>query len=179
MTAWYAGLITLLGAIAIALAAWLVASRQTPSAPVDQVQPRVYLVRRWYFLGLTLLIIVLLALTLRRLPYAAAATTGVATVRVEGRTWAWRIEAAGADSVAGPLRLPSGQPVVFDVTSGDVNHGFAIYTPEGTLLAQVQAMPGYHNRLSVVFPRPGTYTVLCLEYCGIAHHAMLSSIEVE
>lgn len=179
MTAWNAGLLTAAGAIAIALAAWLIAARQHPPLAIDEVQPRVYAVRRWYFVALGLLLSVMLVRTLGQLPYPTGATATAATLRVEGRTWAWQIVSGPVDTSAGPLHLTAGEPVVFDVTSGDVNHGFAIYTPEGALLAQVQAMPGYHNRLAVVFPRPGIYPVLCLEYCGLAHHAMLASITVE
>jgi cytochrome c oxidase subunit 2 len=39
-------------------------------------------------------------------------------------------------------------------------------------------MPGYVNRLRVQFDRPGTYQVLCLEFCGMSHHAMRGLIEV-
>ena len=70
------------------------------------------------------------------------------------------------------------QSVRFDVTSADVNHGFGIYTREGRLVAQTQAMPGYVNRLRLQFDRPGTYRVMCLEFCGLSHHVMTGVIEV-
>jgi cytochrome c oxidase subunit 2 len=44
--------------------------------------------------------------------------------------------------------------------------------------SQTQAMPGYMNRLRVTFDQPGTYTVLCLEFCGMAHHRMRGVVEV-
>ena len=50
--------------------------------------------------------------------------------------------------------------------------------PDGALLTQVQAMPGYTNRLIYRFDRTGTYTVRCLEYCGIFHHFMLTKFIV-
>jgi cytochrome c oxidase subunit II len=34
------------------------------------------------------------------------------------------------------------------------------------------------NRLVYTFARPGRYRVLCLEYCGLAHHGMNSEFEV-
>ena len=40
-------------------------------------------------------------------------------------------------------------------------------------------MPGYVNRLRVRFDRPGTYPVMCLEYCGMSHHVMRGVIEVQ
>jgi len=40
-------------------------------------------------------------------------------------------------------------------------------------------MPGYVNRLRVHFERAGTYTVLCLEYCGMGHHRMRGVVDVK
>ena len=69
--------------------------------------------------------------------------------------------------------------VEFRVTTLDVNHGFSLYAPDGHLVAQTQAMPGYVNRLRVTFDQPGTYTVLCLEFCGMSHHRMRGVVEVD
>lgn len=66
----------------------------------------------------------------------------------------------------------------FRGTRSDVNHGFGICDAAGTLVAQTQAMPGYVNRLTHVFAVPGTYQVLCLEYCGLVHHNMIAEINV-
>jgi heme/copper-type cytochrome/quinol oxidase subunit 2 len=30
-----------------------------------------------------------------------------------------------------------------------------------------------------MFPEPGSYTVLCLEFCGMAHHRMRGVVEVK
>jgi cytochrome c oxidase subunit 2 len=40
-------------------------------------------------------------------------------------------------------------------------------------------MPGYVNRLRVRFDRAGTYRVMCLEFCGMSHHAMKGVVEVK
>jgi cytochrome c oxidase subunit 2 len=40
-------------------------------------------------------------------------------------------------------------------------------------------MPGYTNRLQVRFDQPGKYEILCLEYCGVAHHVMAATITVQ
>ena len=73
----------------------------------------------------------------------------------------------------------AGQEVEFQVTSADVNHGFAIYKNKTRLLAQTQAMPGYVNKLRYKFTEPGEYEVLCLEYCGLAHHGMSAKFTVK
>jgi len=72
--------------------------------------------------------------------------------------------------------VPANKPIAFLVTSRDVNHAFGIYTEDGRLIAQVQAMPGYVNKLVVTLP-PGKYRIMCLEYCGVAHHLMTAVIE--
>jgi cytochrome c oxidase subunit 2 len=44
--------------------------------------------------------------------------------------------------------------VVFEVTYGDINHGFGVYVMNGRLIAQTQAMPDYINPLIHVFSKP-------------------------
>jgi cytochrome c oxidase subunit 2 len=74
--------------------------------------------------------------------------------------------------------VPAGQPVEIRVTTADVNHGFGLYDANNRLVTQTQAMPGFTNVIRHVFTTPGTYRVLCLEYCGLGHHTMFSQIVV-
>lgn len=90
-------------------------------------------------------------------------------VDVVGMQWSWQIT---------PDTVQAGSPVEFRVTSKDVNHGFAVYAPDGRIVTQVQAMPGYTNKLVHTFTQPGTYLVQCLEYCGMGHVPMQSQIKV-
>ncbi|MEO8803523.1 MAG: cytochrome oxidase [Rudaea sp.] len=90
-------------------------------------------------------------------------------VNVVGRQWSWQID---------PATVLAGSPVEFRVTSADVNHGFAIYAPDGLIVTQTQAMPGFTNKLVHTFTQPGTYKVMCLEYCGVGHAPMTSEFTV-
>ena len=90
-------------------------------------------------------------------------------VTAESGQWYWNLS---------HFELPIGAPIVFKLTTIDVNHGFGLYDEDFNLVTQAQAMPGYTNKLNHVFTKPGTYTVACLEYCGVAHHAMLAEINV-
>lgn len=92
-----------------------------------------------------------------------------ARVQVNSEQWDWTLT---------PDTVPAHVPVEFDVTSRDVNHGFGLYGPHDGIVAQVQAMPGYTNRLILDFDEPGTYTVRCLELCGAGHYLMQSSLTV-
>ncbi|PXV76312.1 hypothetical protein [Nitrosomonas eutropha] len=78
-----------------------------------------------------------------------------------------------------PATVKSGQPVEFQVSAADVNHGFGIYDENLVLIAQTQAMPGYTNKLIHTFDKPGKFKILCLEYCGLAHHVMITELTVE
>ena len=60
-----------------------------------------------------------------------------------------------------------------------MTHNFAVYDFNGAVKAQVQAMPGYVNRLRTRFESAGAYPILCLEYCGLAHHVMRSAVTVK
>lgn len=70
------------------------------------------------------------------------------------------------------IEIKKGELVEFRVTSKDVNHGFGVYNDKMQLVTQVQAMPGYINRLRWKFDKPGMYKVLCLEFCGKGHQDM-------
>jgi len=107
------------------------------------------------------------------LPYVKAQSdkTGVThEIDIEGRQWYWLLSEAD---------VSAGDTVVFNVTASDVNHGLGVYNSDLRMLGQTQAMPGYTNSVKVSFDQPGTYKLLCMEYCGLAHHAMVSNFVVK
>lgn len=128
-------------------------------------------VRRGLFIALLLLGIAVAYQTLwpYPIPSQQAALKAEQVVEVIGRQWQWQLSAT---------QIKAGVPVEFRVTSADVNHGFAIYGPNDRIVVQTQAMPGFENRILHTFKDPGIYRILCLEYCGIAHHGMVSQFEV-
>jgi cytochrome c oxidase subunit 2 len=148
-----------------------VISQATRQADASWVQAQSYVIRRWFFLALVAagLVAILATLLPFPIPDQHAASGAAQIVKVTGHQWAWEVS-------PGPIK--AGIPVEFDVTSADVNHGFAIYDAAGRLLAQTQAMPGVTNRLVHTFTKPGKYRVMCLEYCGLAHHAMIVDLDV-
>ena len=177
-----AGFITLVGAIAIALIAWFIAVHRTPSQPPGEATPALYRVRFRYFIALVVVLIVCFAISMPMVPYVSKRWANPdMVVNATGHMWYWDLSAQSApDQAAAPVTsIPRGTLVEFDVTSADVNHGFGLYNDDGRLVAQTQAMPGYVNRLRYRFDVPGTYHILCLEFCGVAHHAMFANIEVK
>jgi len=73
------------------------------------------------------------------------------------------------------LHLLVNTPTTIHVTSRDVIHGFWI--PE--LRIKADMVPGLINTLRVTPTVPGTYRVICSEFCGIAHGGMHTNVVVD
>lgn len=157
----------IVAAAAIALMIFLAVYGSREPLPQDVVSSKGYAIRRYWFLTMTAAAIAVFIFTIPHFPYGSARTLGH-HYRVIAQQYSFLLPAA----------VPANEPVVFDVTSRDVNHGFAIYDPDGRLVGQVQAMPDYVNHLPFLFHVRGHYTIRCLEYCGIAHAAMQGGFDV-
>jgi cytochrome c oxidase subunit 2 len=103
--------------------------------------------------------------------HAATAPENVMRVDVSAQSWAFDLS---------QRKIEAGRPVRFSGRSTDTIHGFAVYHPDGRMLFTMMLMPGLKNPTSLVhtFKEPGRYRVRCLEYCGIAHHAMQDELQV-
>lgn len=132
-----------------------------------------YRLRTRLFWGLVMVFGPAMIYTLADLPYDVSRAENeagpVQIVEAVGYQWRWELS---HDHVA------KDRPVEFRVTSADVNHGFGIYNADMRLIAQTQAMPGYTNIIRHTFRDEGAYKILCLEYCGLAHHNMVAEIQV-
>jgi cytochrome c oxidase subunit 2 len=159
-------------AIALALALFFAfAARQASrDVPFERVRDAAYRARPAWLAFLALVLGSLVCASLFFLPYGRGGEAGAsATVKVIGGQFYWSLT---------PETVSAGTDVVFAVTSADVNHGFGVYDPDGELLGNVQAMPGYTNELRLSLDEPGNYLVSCLEFCGVEHHRMARQFEV-
>ncbi|GHI00193.1 cytochrome c oxidase subunit II [Neobacillus kokaensis] len=75
----------------------------------------------------------------------------------------------------GNIEVPAGSTVHFILTSKDVVHGFEIAETN----ANAMVTPGYIQKVTQKFDKPGSYLVLCNEYCGAGHQAMSTTITVK
>jgi cytochrome c oxidase subunit 2 len=161
-----------LGAIWTGVLMWVFRAR--PPVPYSELAGPVGALRRRLLYPLIAAAVLVFLVSTRWVAYPAQRVRSLGqpriAVEVQGLQFAW---------ILSRQDVPLGAPIEFRVTAQDVNHGFGIYSPEGLLVAQVQAMPHYTNRLVVRFDRPGTYTVRCLEYCGVAHHVMATALTVQ
>lgn len=167
---WSASIVLMAAVTGIFL--WVADSASNRVADYGPLTAAAYRLRPWLFLIVALAMVGANWRTLSELPYRTVASASAATpqrVNVIGEQWDWRIS---------PTTVAAGRPVDFHVTAKDVNHGFALYGPDMRIVAQVQAMPGFDNVLRHTFTEPGTYRVMCLEYCGLMHHVMASAITV-
>ena len=165
--------VSLFGVALIAAVFLLVGLRAGNPAEFGPVKKRLYAIRPYWFLALVAVGTWLSVVTLADLPYDATHHTAERpadiTVGVTGHQWYWEMERT---------EIPAGKLVAFEVRAADVNHGFAVYNAANEVVAQTQAMPGYTNVVRHTFREPGSYTVMCLEYCGLAHHNMTQKITV-
>jgi cytochrome c oxidase subunit II len=90
------------------------------------------------------------------------------------------IRAATWSFTPNEIHVPVGSAVTFYATSLDVQHGFRIMETNINMMI----LPGQISTLTAHFDKPGTYNLICHEYCGaggptIGHHTMYGQIFVE
>ncbi len=95
-------------------------------------------------------------------------------VHVVAKQWMWRLEHPTGRQEIDELHVPQGRPVVLVMASQDVIHSF--YVPAFRLKQDV--VPGRYTRLWFTATALGTWPILCTEYCGSQHSAMLGRVVV-
>ena len=137
-----------------------------------------------YFWGSALFLVCILFLSMLLLPNRRYQDEADEVVTVVGVQWDWLMAVGQSnqkpDEFIGKneISVPVNKRIKFIVTSSDVTHSFAIYNKSGVLLTQIQAMPQYKHELEYLFTEKGKYTILCLEYCGLAHPFMAGTVYV-
>jgi|SRR3990172_7765325 len=159
------GVIVILS-VAFVLTVWL-------STRARDAGPDVALLARrektWFAVSVVILVSILFA-TIFFTPYGKGAGAGKQVVRVTGFQFGWTIE---------PQTLKMNVPVEFRLTALDVSHAFAVYNADDELLFQVQVVPERTQKAFYTFKKPGTYEVLCFEFCGLFHDQMRATFEVK
>ncbi|WP_018131339.1 cytochrome c oxidase subunit II [Effusibacillus pohliae] len=96
-------------------------------------------------------------------------------IEVIGRKWSWEFKYPNGASTINDLRIPEGKNVVLKITSADVIH--SLWLPEARI--KQDAVPGRQTIIPLGPLKPGTYRVICAEYCGTAHTKMLATMKTE
>ena len=105
-------------------------------------------------------------LSLRRVPDNAIPVQGTA------RMWSWLFTYENGKT-SDKLYVPVGQPVNVRLNSVDVLHAF--YVP--AFRVKRDTVPGMETYAWFVAEEPGSYDLFCAEYCGVAHSAMITTVE--
>lgn len=107
--------------------------------------------------------------TLLRTPPA-----GATPIYIVAKQWMWKVQHANGRREIDMLHVPLGVPVRLIMTSQDVIHSF--YVPDFRVKQDV--VPGRYTALWFTATKLGSYPLLCSEYCGTDHAAMIGTVEV-
>jgi len=154
-------------AVVLSVAAVVAIAASTRSTTPVDLHRLAELEKRWLVI-VAIGLASLLAATIWLTPYGRSGTASGQVVTVRASQFFWRLT---------PTTVRAGRPVSFVTRSSDVNHGFGVYRGH-TFITQIQVVPGRNSTLVHTFHTPGTYTVLCLEFCGLGHAAMRASFQV-
>jgi cytochrome c oxidase subunit 2 len=87
------------------------------------------------------------------------------TVTIEVEDYQFKLPPEG-------IEVKAGEYVEFAATSKDVTYGFGAFRKDGTLVFQMQVVPGVANSIVWKFDAAGTYDVRSTEYSGPRHSEM-------
>ena len=73
------------------------------------------------------------------------------------------------------LKLRAGETYRLHISSLDFQHGFSLQP----MNMNFQVVPGYDHVLTIKPKAPGTYPIVCNEFCGVGHQNMVGKIIVE
>ncbi len=100
-------------------------------------------------------------------------------VTVIGHQWYWSYTIDYANGTkanyTNDLVLKANETVKLYVEAVDVAHSF--YIPE--LALHVDAIPGHVNEYWFKPTQPGTYTIVCTQFCGVGHYTMVGTLTVQ
>ncbi len=131
----------------------------------------------WLELGWTvapiLLVLVMFYYGMTGYDFLRKVPPGAMAVKVLGRQWSWLFQyEKGVQNST--LRVPLGKPVKLLLHSEDVIHSF--FVPAFRIKQDV--VPGMQTYLWFQATEPGTFDILCAQYCGMEHAHMRSKVIV-
>ncbi len=95
-------------------------------------------------------------------------------VMVYGQQYSWIFVYENDKETENELVVPLGKPVKLTITSEDVNHSFSL----PAYRVKVDCVPGMDTYAWFNADRIGEFDILCTEYCGVDHSAMLAKLKI-
>jgi cytochrome c oxidase subunit II len=105
---------------------------------------------------------------------AQIAPANAIEIQVTAKKWQWQFEYPDGLRTLNELSVPLNRPVRLVMNAEDVIHSF--FVPSFRIKKDV--LPNRYTEAWFQATRPGTYPVLCTEYCGKGHSYMLAKINV-
>lgn len=150
--------------------------------PNGEIQPGVIPNERGRLMGIAVLALLLLGVFFGLLTQSMRAelefkdppeTDNALVIEVIAFQWGWTFRYPnGVETDV--LIIPTNRVVIFNVTSQDVFHTFAI--PD--LRVKIDAIPGKYNKGWTIAYQPGIYRLQCYELCGVGHAEMITKVKV-
>jgi cytochrome c oxidase subunit II len=99
---------------------------------------------------------------------------GTYDIYVSAKQWMWKFAYPTGSHTINALYVPVDRPVRLLMTSRDVIHSF--FVPQ--FRVKHDAVPGRYTTVWFSATKPGTYPILCSEYCGTDHSRMRAQVVV-
>jgi cytochrome c oxidase subunit 2 len=141
--------------------------------PVPSELPESPLIEALWVVVPTLLVTTMFIYGLTGFRFLRSAPEGSLPVKVHARQWSWLFEYDSGRKSA-DLIVPLGRNVRCELISADVIHGF--YVPAFHI--QQDAVPGMKTFVWFKATAMGSYYILCSQYCGRKHSAMIAKLIV-
>jgi cytochrome c oxidase subunit 2 len=93
---------------------------------------------------------------------------GAMPIDVVAKQWMWKFQHPEGQQEINELHVPAGVPVTLTMASQDVIH--SLFIP--ALRIKQDVVPGRYTHMWFRADRPGSYQLLCAEFCGTDHSLM-------
>jgi cytochrome c oxidase subunit II len=142
------------------------AKAQRRKAESHRMDPRE---RRWLFVLIGVFLIVNIITLSPLVPWQEwliwSDPTPSQTFAIEVEDYQFKLPSQGMEAKVGEY-------VEFAATSLDVTYGFGVFRKDGSIVFQMQVLPGMANRMVWRFDEAGSYDVRSTEYSGPRHSEM-------
>lgn len=95
-------------------------------------------------------------------------------IYVYGQQYSWIFVYENDKETENEMYVPVNKPVKLILTSEDVNHSFAL----PSYRVKMDVVPGMETYAWFMPDDQGEYDILCTEYCGVDHSAMVAKLYV-
>jgi cytochrome c oxidase subunit 2 len=146
---------------------------RTSRNPVAEELPESTLVEIAWVVLPTILVTTMFIAGLTGFRFLRAAPADSISVKVHARQWSWLFEYPGGKK-SPDLVVPLGKNIRCELISADVIHGF--YIPAFRI--QWDIVPGIPTHVWFNATTMGSYYILCSQYCGQKHSAMIAQLHV-